>query len=41
MLAAAFGIQDFRHFVDGGAGGAPLEVTENGENGVAHAVFVT
>ena len=38
-LAAALGLQDFRHFVGGGVGGVLLEVAGNGEDGVAHADF--
>ena len=37
LLAAALGLQNFRHFVGGGIGGILLEVAGNGEDGVAHA----
>ena len=36
LLAAAFGFQNFRHFV---GGGVLLEVAENGEGGVAPYVL--
>ena len=39
LLAAALGLQNFRHFVSGGIGSVPLEVAGNGEDGVAHADF--
>ena len=38
-LAAALGLQNFRHFVGGGVGGVLLEVAGNGEDGVAHTDF--
>ena len=39
MLAAAFSLQDFRHFVGSSVGGVPLEAAGNSEDGVAHADF--
>ena len=39
LLAAALGLQDFRHFVAGGVGGVPLVVAGNGEGGIAHIDF--
>ena len=36
MLAAAFGLQAFRHFVGSSVGGVPLEAAENDENSVAY-----
>ena len=39
MLAAAFGLQDFRHFVGSSVGGVTLEAAGNGEGDVAHADF--
>ena len=39
MLAVAFGLQDFRHFVGSSVGGVPLEAAGNSEDGVAHADF--